>query len=94
MPNRRHRPPIPVTLTLPAEPPTPAEIDAILMAVDAIAGSAGRTGVVQILHGSHSQKVTERGWDQLPEYGVFSGRHGQSDRPLGQLVYPPRLGAA
>ena len=33
MPSRRRRPPIPVTLTLPAQPPTPVEIDAILMTV-------------------------------------------------------------
>jgi hypothetical protein len=46
---RRRRPPIPVTLTLPAEAPTPDEIDAILMATDAIIGQAGRNGVSLIL---------------------------------------------
>jgi hypothetical protein len=83
MPSRRHRPPIPVTLTLPAESPTPAEIDAILMTVDAVVGSAGRTGVVQILGRSHSQKVQQRGWDQLPEYGALGGR---TAKEIGTLV--------
>lgn len=44
MPSRRNRPPIPVTLTLPAQPPTPVEIDAMLMTVDAPAGQAHRGG--------------------------------------------------
>jgi hypothetical protein len=49
MSRRRRRPPIPVTLTLPAEAPTPEEINAILMATDAIIGQAGRNGVSLIL---------------------------------------------
>lgn len=83
MPSRRNRPPIPVTLTLPAQPPTPVEIDAILMTVDALVGQAGRTGVVQVLNGSRSQKVQQRGWDQLPEYGAFGGR---TAKEIGALV--------
>ncbi len=42
MSRRRRRPPIPVTLVLPAEPPTQEEIDAILMAADGIVGRAQR----------------------------------------------------
>jgi superfamily II DNA helicase RecQ len=71
MSRRRRRPPIPVTLTLPAEAPTPEEIDAILMATDAIIGRAGRNGVSLILKGSRSQKVREWEWDQLPDYGAL-----------------------
>ncbi|NKQ37372.1 MAG: hypothetical protein HF973_17370 [Chloroflexi bacterium] len=41
MPRRRKRPPVPIRLSLPAEPPAPAEIDAILMATDAIISRAG-----------------------------------------------------
>ncbi|NHZ72553.1 MAG: hypothetical protein GWP17_05680 [Aquificales bacterium] len=72
MPRRRKRSPIPVTLTLPAEPPTQAEIDAILMATDAIIGVAGRAGVVLILNGSKSKKALRNEWDKLPEYGVLA----------------------
>jgi hypothetical protein len=69
MPRRRRRPPIPVTLVLPAEPPTQDEIDSILMATDSITGQAGRSGVVLILNGSRSQKALEWEWDKLPDYG-------------------------
>lgn len=72
MPRRRKRPPVPVTLTLPAEPPAQEEIDAILMATDAIISQAGRNGVVLILNGSRSQKVKRWEWDQLPDYGALS----------------------
>lgn len=78
-----HRPPIPVTLTLPAEPPTPAEVDAILMAADAVAGSVGRTGLVQILHGSRSQKMSNLDWDQLPDYGAL---RPQTTKVIGTKV--------
>ena len=65
MPRRRRRPPIPVTLLLPAEPPTQDKscpersrgIDAVLMATDSIIGQAGRVGVVLILNGSRSKKA-------------------------------------
>jgi hypothetical protein len=70
--SRRHRPRIPVTLVLPAEPPTPDEIDAVLMATDSIVGRAGRAGVVQILNGSRSKKVREWEWNLLPDYGHLS----------------------
>ena len=72
MPRRSKRPPIPVTLTLPAEPPTQDEIDAILMATDAVIGQGGRAGVVLILNGSRSQKVKRWEWDKLPDYGALS----------------------
>ena len=49
--SRRKRPRIPVTLVLPAEPPTRDEIDAILMATDAVVMGAGRSGVTLILKG-------------------------------------------
>lgn len=65
------RPPIPVTLILPAHPPTCEERDAVLLATDAIIGEAGRAGVTLILHGSHSQKVRDNHWSELPEYGVL-----------------------
>lgn len=66
MPRRRKRPFIPVTFTLPAEPPTEDEIDAILMATDAIIDQAGRAGVVLILNGFRSQKVKRWEWDKRP----------------------------
>lgn len=69
MPRRRRRPRIPVTLVLPAEPPTQDEIDAILMATDSIIGRAGRSGVVLILNGSRSKKALSWEWDELPDYG-------------------------
>ncbi|MFO7682012.1 MAG: hypothetical protein R6X34_18365 [Chloroflexota bacterium] len=70
--SRRKRPPIPVHLSLPDEPPTQAEIDAILMATDSIIGGAGRAGVTLILNGSRSQKALRHEWDKLPEYGALS----------------------
>jgi len=69
--SRRRRPPISVTLVLPAERPTREEIDAVLMATDAIIGRAGRNGVTLILHGSRSKKVQEWEWDRLPAYGLL-----------------------
>jgi hypothetical protein len=69
---RRKRPPIPVHLSLPEESPTPAEIDAILMATDSIISVAGRAGVTLILNGSRSQKALRNEWDKLPEYGALS----------------------
>ena len=71
MPRRRRRPPIVVTLALPAEPPTQEEIDAILMATDAIIGRAGRSGVTLILNGSRSKKALEWEWDKLPDHGAL-----------------------
>lgn len=68
---RRKRPPVPIHLSLPDEPPTQAEIDAILMATDSIIGDAGRAGVTLILNGSRSQKVQRHEWDKLPEYGAL-----------------------
>jgi len=69
---RRKRPRIPVYLSLPDQPPTQAEIDAILMATDSIIGAAGRAGVTLILNGSRSKKVQRNGWDQLSEYGALN----------------------
>ncbi len=69
---RQKRPPIPVHLSPPAEPPAQTEIDAILMATDSIIGDAGRAGVTLILNGSRSQKALRHEWDKLPEYGALS----------------------
>jgi hypothetical protein len=74
----RHRDSTPVTLVLPAEPPTQDEIDAVLMATDAIIGRAGRNGVVLILKGSRSQKAQKWVWDRLPDYGGL--RHLTADQ--------------
>lgn len=71
MPRRRRRPPIQVTLVLPADPPTQEEIDAILMATDAVIDQAGRSGVTLILNGSRSKKALEWEWDKLPDYGAL-----------------------
>jgi hypothetical protein len=73
MSRRRDRPPIPVTLTLPAEAPSPQEIDAILMTMDAVTGLVGRSGLTLILAGSRSKRVLEKEWDQIPGYGAFRG---------------------
>ncbi len=78
MPRRRRRPPIQVTLVLPAEPPTQDEIDAILMATDAIINQAGRSGLTLILKGSRSKKALEWEWDKLPDYGAL--RHLTADQ--------------
>ncbi len=67
--NRQRRPRMRVTLDLPVEPPTPDEIDAVLMATDAVIMQAGRAGVVLILNGSRSKKALTQGWDRLPDYG-------------------------
>jgi superfamily II DNA helicase RecQ len=69
--SRRRRPPIQVTLVLPAEPPVQGEIDAILMATDAVIDQAGRSGVTLILNGSRSKKALEWEWDKLPDYGAL-----------------------
>jgi len=58
----RRRPPIPVILVLPPESPTPDEIDAVLMATDAIVMQAGRAGVTltprfEVAEISHLQAV-------------------------------------
>ena len=71
MPRRRRRPPISVTLVLPAEPPTQDEMDVILMAADAIINQAGRSGLTLILNGSRSKKALEWEWDKLPDYGAL-----------------------
>jgi hypothetical protein len=72
MTKRRKRPRIAVHLSATAEPPAESEIDAILMATDAIIGSAGRAGVVLILNGSRSKKALSHEWDKLPEYGALA----------------------
>ncbi|MCP4421751.1 MAG: hypothetical protein GY805_34495 [Chloroflexi bacterium] len=72
MPRQRKKRYIPVRLTLPDELPTQMEIDAILMATDAIIGTVGRAGVVLILNGSKSQKALRHEWDKLPDYGALS----------------------
>jgi hypothetical protein len=53
------------------------------MAADAVAGSVGRTGLVQILNGSRSQKLRDKGWDRLPEYGALSS---QTAKEIGTKV--------
>jgi hypothetical protein len=78
MSRRGRRSPIPVTLVLPAEPPSGDEIDAILMAADAIIGRAGRSGLTLILNGSRSKKALSWGWDELPDYGAL--RHLTADQ--------------
>jgi len=78
MPRRRRRSPISVTLVLPAERPAQKEIDAVLMATDAIIGRAGRSGVTLILNGSRSKKALEWEWDRLPDYGAL--RHLTADQ--------------
>ena len=72
MSHRRARTRIPVRLVLPPEPPTPEEIDAVLMAADAIIGKAGRSGLTLILAGSGSKRVLAKEWDQILEYGALS----------------------
>ncbi len=72
MSRRRRRRRMPVTLTLPATAPTTKEIDAILMATDAVIGRAGRNGVNLILKGSRNKKVRENEWDQVDVYGALS----------------------
>jgi len=67
-----------VTLVLPAEAPTQEEIDAILMAADAIINQAGRSGLTLILNGSRSKKALEWEWDKLPDYGAL--RHLTADQ--------------
>ena len=64
---RRRR--VHVTLVLPPEPPTQEEIDAVLMATDAVIGQAGRSGVTLILNGSRSKKALRWDWNELPDYG-------------------------
>lgn len=76
--SRHRRPPIPVNLVLPLEPPRQDEIDAVLMAADAIVAQAGRAGVTLILKGSRSQKALAQGWDKLPDYGRL--RHLTTDQ--------------
>jgi len=72
MSRRRDRIPMPVTLALPAEPPSKDEVDAILIAADGIAGQVGRSGLTLILAGSRSKRVLEKDWDQLEGYGALS----------------------
>lgn len=70
--SRRHRrSPIPVTLVLPAEPPSADEIEPILMAADAIVDRAGRSGLTLILNGSRSKKALQWEWDKLPDHGAL-----------------------
>jgi len=71
MSRRRRRPPVSVTLVLPAEPPAREEIDVILMAADAVVGRAGRSGVTLILNGSRSKKALKWEWDKLPDHGAL-----------------------
>jgi len=63
---------VPVTLTPPVEPPTPDEIDTILLAADEVIMSAGRNGLTLILKGSRAAKVFEKEWDQVETYGALA----------------------
>jgi predicted nucleotidyltransferase len=63
---------VPVVLHPSDEPPTPGEIDAILLAADEITWSAGRNGLTLILKGSRAAKVFEKGWDQVENYGALA----------------------
>ncbi len=83
MSRRRRRPPVSVTLVLPAEPPAREEIDVILMAADAIVGQAGRSGVTLILNGSRSKKALKWEWDRLPDHGAL--KHLTADQITRQV---------
>lgn len=72
MSRRRRRDPIPVVLTLPPEPPTPDEIDQILLATDEVVGRAGRSGVALILKGSRRQRVLDQQWNEVENFGALS----------------------
>jgi len=69
--SKRRRQPMRLKLNPSPVPPTQHEIDAILLATDAIISLARRAGVVLILKGSRSQKALRWKWDELPEYGLL-----------------------
>jgi len=63
---------VPVVLDPSDEPPTPDEMDAILLAADEIIDRAGRNGLTLILKGSRAAKVFEKEWDQVETYGALA----------------------
>lgn len=63
---------VPVALNPSDEPPTPDEMDTILLAADEITMSAGRNGLSLILKGSRAAKVFEKGWDRVETYGALA----------------------
>jgi len=87
MSRRRRRPRIPVTLVLPADPPTQDEIDAVLMATDSIIGRAGRADSERLPQpkgaGLEVGQVARLWPSPAPDRRPYS--------PQGGLVHPPSL---
>lgn len=60
-----------------ARHPAPAEVEiAILGLIGKLEGRVGRTSVAQILAGSRSRKIVDKGLNKLDQYGLYA-RHGE-----------------
>jgi hypothetical protein len=74
---------IPVPLILPEEPPTQAEIDLVLLTVDALPGKLDRKDIVFILKGSRRSRALFNQWYKLETFGSM---HHLNDYRIGQTV--------
>ncbi len=74
---------IPVPLILPDEPPTQAEIDLVLLTVDALPGKLDRKDIVFILKGSRRSRALFNQWYKLETFGSM---HHLNDYTIGQTV--------
>ncbi len=74
---------IPVPLMLPEEPPSQAEIDMVLLTVDAMPGKLDRKDIVLILKGSRRSRALFNQWYKLETFGTM---HHMTDYDIGQTV--------
>ncbi len=74
---------VPVPLILPKEPPSQAEIDVVLLTVDALPGKLDRKDIVFILKGSRRSRALFNQWYKLETFGVM---HHLDDYRIGSTV--------
>ncbi len=74
---------IPVPLLLPDEPPSQAEIDLVLLTVDALPGKLDRKDIVFILKGSRRSRALFNQWYKLESFGAM---HHLDDYTIGKTV--------
>ncbi len=74
---------VPVPLMLPEKPPSQAEIDVVLLTVDALPGKLDRKDIVFILKGSRRSRALFNQWYKLETFGVM---HHLNDYRIGSTV--------
>ncbi len=74
---------VPVPLILPEKPPSQAEIDTVLLTVDAMPGKLDRKDIVFILKGSRRSRALFNQWYKLETFGTM---HHMTDYDIGRIV--------